>query len=130
MILKKVSAAAESSDNPDYFLLVRQGLTGLDRGFSCALVEGWFLLNLLRAKGEEVILYRDVDGERLSEKMRYDWELGENCFYRKASGMYGVDEKKMLRLMSSAELGVVFRVKKAEEIAEKILPLIRVFAKT
>lgn len=129
MVLKKTSMAAESSDSSDYFMITRQSLTGLDCGFNCELVEGWFLLNLLRAMGEEVNLYRDINGEKLDGKERYEWGLGENCFCRKANGEYGVDEIKMLRLMSSVELGVASRVKGVEEMSRRVLPLIRVFAK-
>ncbi len=129
VILKKVSVAAESSDNPEYFTIVRQGLEGLDRGMGHGLVEGWFWMNLLRAMGEEVNLYRDVTGEKLDAEVSYDWEVGENCFCARDGGRYGAEEIKMLRLMTASELGVVARVKNANEIVERVLPLVKTLAR-
>ena len=129
IMLKKIGRAADSSDNPEYFAIIRQGISGVDEGLDLALIEDWFLINLLKAMGEEVNLYRDMVGDKLDASSRYDWVVGESCFGKNENGAYGVDEIKMLRLMSATELRVVARVKGASEIALGVLPLIRTFAK-
>ena len=101
----------------------------MDEGLDLALVEGWFLINLLRATGEEVNLHRDANGEKLDVLSRYDWVVGENCFCKNEKGIYGADEIKMLRLMSATDLGVVARVKGGGDLARRVFPLIHTFAK-
>ena len=129
LILKKVSLAAESSDNPEYFKLVDQGLKGLDLGMNLDLVESWFLLNLTRATGEEINIYRDIDGEKLNPENNYTWDVMESVFIKNMGGDFGANEIKMLRLMLTAELLVVSRVKNYEEMMPKILRVAKSVAK-
>lgn len=125
LILKKVSFAAESSDNSDFFRIVDQALKGLDAGDGLELVEAWFWLNLLKASGEEINLYRDVMGEKLRVDLKYDWDEMEGAFKRKEHGEYGENDIKMLRLMLATDLEMVRRVKRDEQMMEKILRLAR-----
>ena len=111
MILKKISLAAEGSDNADFFRLAQESLEGMNDGYNAELVEGWFLLNLVRASGEEVNVYRDESGVKLEAGAKYKWDAMEKAFVKWEAGEYGVDEIKLLRLMLSAKLAVVARVK-------------------
>lgn len=128
MILKKVSRAAEGSDNAEFFEIVKQCMEGLDVGISLELVEGWFLLNLMKATGEEVNLYRDVKGEKLTVDGRYNWDTAGEVFYYDDNGKYGADEIKMLRLMTTVDLKTVRRVKVTEEMYDDALYLVRMAA--
>ena len=125
-ILKRVSIIADSSDSPEYFKIVEQVLFELDNGTNVSLVESWAILNLKKATGEEINVYRDTDGEKLSPDERYSWDAMEMAFSKNAAGDFSADEIKMLRLMLSAELRVVKRVKDFE----KIVPTIRNLTKT
>lgn len=116
LILKKVNAAAEGTDNAELFEITHQSLYELNRGALAGLVEAWFLINLKRVMGEEVNLYRDINGEKLASEKRYEWNVGESGFEEKNGGDYGADEIKLLRIMSSSKLAVVRRVK-ADDIA-------------
>ena len=129
MMLRRINVVAESSDNPEYFTIIRQGLEGLNNGLDSNLVEGWFLMNVLRATGEEVNLYRDVNGDKLDAGFCYNWDVAENCFRLCDNGLYGVDEIKLLRLMYSAELRVVARVKGIDKMMGVVLPLVKTFAR-
>lgn len=111
MILKKVSKAAESSDNPEYFKIVDQSLAALNQNVNLDIVNAWFLLNLKKAMGEEINLYRDLNGERLAVDKKYSWDNMEMVFVTDINGEYGADEIKLLRLMVSSDLVVVQRVK-------------------
>lgn len=129
MILKKISLAAESSDNPDYFKIVDQCLAELNNTTNVALIESWFLLNLAKAMGEDINIYRDTDGEKLTPNERYLWNAYEAAFAKKTTGDFGVDEIKMIKFMMGADLNVSKRVKNVNAMLPKILMLARTFAK-
>ncbi len=119
-ILKKTNRLAEHSDSPDYFRIVDQCLKELNDGANESLVKCWFILNTLKASGEEVNLYRDINGDKLSADVRYDWDIGQEAFAMNQNGLYGADEIKMLRLMSTAGLKTVQKVKSLEDLLVKI----------
>lgn len=121
MILKKVSLAAESSDAPEYFKITDSCLKGLNEGMDLRLVESWFLLNFAKILGEEINLYRDVDGEKLKAGERYSFMASENAFSKNPNGEYGEDEIKIMRLSLVSDLEIVSRVKNIEESLPAIL---------
>lgn len=121
MMLKKLSRAAENSDNSEYFEIINQCLTSLDVSDDDGLTESWFLMRLGKAAGEEINLYRDADGEKLNPELRYFWNTGENSFVLHDNGDFGVNEIKMLRLLLTADLSVVKRVKVTPEMLQKIV---------
>ena len=121
MMLKKLSRAAENSDNSEYFEIINQCLTSLDMSDDDGLTESWFLMRLGKAAGEEINLYRDADGKKLNPELRYFWNTGENSFMIHDNGDFGVNEIKMLRLLLTADLSVVRRVKVTPEMLQKIV---------
>ena len=121
MMLKKLSRAAENSDNSEYFEIINQCLASLDMSDDDGLTESWFLMRLGKAAGEEINLYRDADGEKLNPELRYFWNTGENSFMIHDNGDFGVNEIKMLRLLLTADLSVVKRVKVTPEMLQKIV---------
>ena len=128
-ILKKISIAADSSDNSDYYNIVDQSLRALNDGMRINIVEGWFWLNLMKAMGEEANLYRDSNGEKLLEQNRYNYDVAEGCFAMNPNGLYGADEIKFLRLLSSADLSVITRVKNVDKVLDSAMGLVRILAK-
>ncbi len=126
MILKKIDRAAEYSDSQEFFNIVDQCLKLLNVRNDLNLVEAWFLLNLRKAKGEEINLYCDKDGKKLSRELRYDWDAREEVFLKKDGGEYGENEIKMLRLIVPSNLEVVARVKASDEILDKIWQLVKI----
>ena len=125
-ILKQTNRLAEHSDSPEYFKIVDRCLNELNDGANENLVKSWFILNTLKVSGEEVNLYRDVNGERLSADARYDWDVGQEAFITHQSGLYGADEIKMLRLMSTADLKTVQKVKSLDDLLTKITDFVSV----
>lgn len=128
LILRKVSAAAESSDNPDFFDIVDQTLSGLNAGLSSSLIESWFWLNLARASGEEINLHRDVDGVKLSPENRYSYNISEKALFVALDGELGAEEIKMMRLMLATKVAIVARVKNLDLILPKVLGLARIMS--
>ena len=129
VFLKKISIASENSDNSDYYKILDQSLRALNGGMRKELVEIWFWLNLLKAMGEEVNLYRDSLGEKLEIDKKYEWNKFENCFDESVNGSYSENEIKLLRLMVSLDLNVVKKIKTNEQLLEKALILVRIAAK-
>ena len=111
LILKKINSVAENSNSADYFDLALQSLEALNNGIDIDLVESWFLLNISKASGEEINLYRDVSGERLKADRRYAWNAMEKAFQPVENGEFGADEIKVLRLILTAKLVLVSRIK-------------------
>ena len=118
MILKKISLAAEHTDNPEFFTIVDQTLSALQAGAASDLVEAWFWLRLAKASGEEVNLYFDTDGEKLSEDEKYSWGMVESALSKNPTGMISTNEIKMMRLLLTADLLVAMRVKTDVKMSE------------
>ena len=118
MILKKISLAAEHTDNPEFFTIVDQTLSALQAGVVSDLVEAWFWLRLAKASGEEVNLYFDTDGKKLSEDEKYSWDTIESALSKNPNGLIGANEIKMMRLLVTADLLVATRVKTGVKMPE------------
>ena len=125
MILKKISLAAEHTDNPEFFTIVDQTLAALQADVVSDLVEAWFLLRLAKASGEEVNLYFDTDGEKLNEKTKYSWSQMESSLIKNENGEIDADKIKLMRLMISTDLVVVARVKNIEKMISEVLYVAR-----
>lgn len=127
--LKKISVAADQNDSMEYFEILRQCLEGLNEGLNMSLAEAWFLLNIVRASGEEVNLYRDKDGSKLKEGVRYSWNTIENSFVEDSKGSFGTNEIKVLRLIVTQKLKTVSRVKLEPVKLDEILSLAKIVSR-
>lgn len=115
LILKKISLASESSDSPNYFHIVDQSLTSLNHQIDIRLIEAWFWLNLIKTTGEEINLYRDLAGTKLSPDQLYDWNIAEACFSPTPTGTYNADDIKLLRLLTTTDLTLCTRIKLTDD---------------
>ena len=128
-MMKKIDRAAENTETGEFFRIMDECFDALDVVSNTEIVEAWFELNLLKAMGEEINLYRDNNGERLEIEKRYEWDAMEKSFVLKEKGRYGADEIKILRLMVSSPLRVVMRVKGIETKMEEIMWIVKVMVK-
>ena len=129
IVLGRINAVSEHTDNPEFFEIARQVLEALDSGVGLVLAEGWFWLNLLRASGTEMNLYWDAAGARLREGARYNWNVAEETFVLDAEGEYGTDEIKLLRLAATMDLPVARKIKTEAGLWSKVLNLVQIVAK-
>lgn len=125
MMLKKINKIAENSDNAEYFNILDQGLAELNVGKDTRLVEAWFLMNLAKAMGEEINLYRDINGKKLVADAKYFWDAKEGTFSENKQGNFGTDEIKMLRLILTVDLKMAKRVKLDDGVTDKIVRFAR-----
>ncbi len=126
-ILKKISKASENSDSPEYFQIVQQCFSALDEEMNLNLVETWFLFNLVKSSGEEINLFRDIKGEKLSEEKRYNWNYNEMALEEREDGMIGADEIKIMRLILTNKLLVINKIKGVQDKIPELLRIIKVF---
>lgn len=124
-VLRRVGRMVEGAPATEYFVVAREVLEALNARVRMEMVESFAWINLLKASGEEINLYRDVSGEKLRADERYEWDAGEGAFVLRDGGVYGADEIKLMRLMAGGNLRLVERVKRAEEMWPKILQLTR-----
>lgn len=125
MILKQVSIAAGQVEGGEFFAITKQCLEELNNETNVLLVESWFWLNLLKISGEEVNLYRDVAGDKLTEGVSYAWDTYGRCFVKDENGKYGTNEIKLLRIMSKMDLEVIKKIKMEQNIIDKVYDIIK-----
>lgn len=125
LVLKQINRAAEYSDASEFFEITRQCLEEINDGMERPLVESWFWLNLKRVGGEEMNLYRDEKGEKLMAQKRYSWNALESVLTEDAQGECSENEIKMLRLLTTAKLNLVRRVRVEPEVVNRIYGIIK-----
>ena len=125
-ILKIINKVSDNSDNPAFYDITKQCLEALNDKMDTRMIDGWFYLYLRKAMGEELNIYRDSSGAKLDEFKRYVWDNMSEEFVEKASGEYGVNEIKLLRVLSTMKLGMVGRIKVDEEILKSVMNFMRI----
>lgn len=129
LILRKISIASEHTDNEEFFKITDSCLRALNRRESCELVECWFWLNYAKALGEQINLYRDANGEKLLPEERYYWNISEAALVKKENGDVDTNTIKIMRLMVSADIGVICRIVDVEQHLPTILRIARAINK-
>lgn len=120
-VLKKIMRASEQVDAPEYFEITKECLEALDSGANTETVLTWFYLNVFKAGGGEVNLHFDAEGEALKEDEKYVWDYAELALKKNVSGKIGGNEIKMLRLMVTAKLKLVLKVRDTQEMIGELL---------
>lgn len=110
-ILKELNRITDQVDNAEFFSILKQSLEGLNNGYDLRLVETWFNSNLARARGEQVNVLTDTDGEKLQADLRYVWDPTDEALKKLPEGNIGAEEIKIIRLMLSSSLALASRVK-------------------
>lgn len=121
--LKAIGRATEMVDSPEFFEILDKSLVALDEGDSVQLIEAWFLLNLARAAGEQVNLYRDVNGEPLEVDALYSWNSMEMALEKKPDGEIDVNAIKTMRIFWTSDINVAKRIKNVSEYLPEILKI-------
>lgn len=124
-ILKRISRAADSVDSVDFFKIVDECLVALNDGRNIDVIKAWFTLNLTRVMGEEINLYRDNNGEKLKADKKYRWDYNEKVFYVSLNGEIDTNTIKILRLLTTTDLAVAWRIKGIEKYMPEILEILK-----
>lgn len=121
VVLKQVGRVAENVEGSTYFDLVSQVFSALNNSDDLNLIEAWFWLNFANISGEQINLYRDVDGNDLAPDTTYVWDSHEMALKQQIGGNVGVNEIKLMRLILSADLETVLRVENVTPLVHNIL---------
>lgn len=110
-VLKQVTRATESIDEPEWFDVLQEALAGLDTSsVARQLVEAWFYLRYAALLGRELSLTNDVFGERLNPELRYTYDVSEQGLREATSGEITADHIKFLRLLNAKSLKVLAQI--------------------
>ena len=129
LIIKKINAAGDHIEGAEFFDLLLQSLTALNDKKNLEVIEAWFLFNYAKLCGEEVNLYRDVDGVKLAEHTKYIWDIAESALRKQGGGDIDSDEIKIMRLMLTSKLDLILRITKIEHSIPSILHIARAINK-
>ena len=120
-IIKELSRITEQVDNEEFFSILKQSLEGLNNSLDFRLVETWFNFNSARARGEQINVLSDTDGEQLQQDLRYVWDPTEMAFKKLPQGNVGAEEIKIIRLMLVSPLALTSRIKNISDLLDPIL---------
>ena len=119
-ILKELNRITEQVDNDEFFSILEQSLEGLNNGYDLRLVETWFNFNLDKARGEQINLLTDTDGDKLKENLNYVWDSTSEAFKKLPEGKVGADEIKIMRMILVSPLALISRIKGLEKHLDQI----------
>ncbi|MDR2524529.1 MAG: DNA repair protein RecO [Candidatus Nomurabacteria bacterium] len=128
--IKQVARAAETIDEPEFYELLLGGLSALnDLKIELKIVQTWFYLSLAGLLGNELNLATDNHGMKLVEDARYDFDTTHQVFEFAASGIYGSDHIKLLRVIANNPPATTARVSGVGELIDDCLRLAQIVAK-
>ena len=125
--IKRINQASEGTDNNEFFSILDQSLRALNQKQNLDLIKTWFLFNIKKASGEEINLYRDSNGKKLSPEKNYVWDPYEKSLVEKPNGDISADEIKLMRLISTNKLATITRIKNIGELIPPIFSIAREF---
>jgi DNA repair protein RecO len=115
--VKQVSKVAETVDEPAFFELLRVTFESLnDSEIDEKVVEAWFWLQLAILMGVGMNLSTDINGMKLVEESRYNFEENESAFVYSENGRFTTEHIKLLRLLSAQPPRVAQQVKGVDEL--------------
>lgn len=136
-LLKKLDRIAEQVESPELFDLLLESLGALDQisskdqiassGQIITLVGAWSTLNLARISGEQINLLTDINGNKLSPDLTYDWNSYEKALEPATTGQISATEIKLARLMLVSKLKTIASIENLHQILPKILPIAETF---
>ncbi len=126
-LMKLLHKTTEDEAEEAYFILLGQALEALNvQDISVALVEAWFLAQLLHISGHAPNLQTDISGAKLSAEARYVFSFDDVCLAPNPAGQMTADDIKFARLLFSENVpAALTRVQGAEQFARALLPLLR-----
>ena len=114
-ILKIINQLSDSSDNPEYYDIVDQSMEALNDNTNLNLIKTWINFNIKKSSGEEINLYRDIEGNRLEPTKKYEWDYYEKSLKEKENGLITANEIKAMRLILTNKLKTVAKIKNIDE---------------
>lgn len=115
--IKQVSKVADSINEPALFELLKVTFESLnDSEIDDKVIEAWFWLQFAILMGIGMNLSTDVNGMKLVEESRYNFDEAESAFVYSENGRFTTEHIKLLRLLSAQPPHVAQQVKGIEEL--------------
>lgn len=115
-VLQLVSRAMETVDEPEWFEVLHEILMALDDSeTNLALIKTWFYLRYSALLGEELSLWRDIEGEKIKVDLQYQYDVGNKGLRQIGQGELTSNHIKVLRLLSQKSLRVARQVGGVQE---------------
>lgn len=115
--VKQVSRVADTVDEPAFFELLKVTFESLNEtDIDEKIVEAWFWLQLAILMGVGMNLSTDINGMKLVEESKYNFEETESAFVYSENGRFTTEHIKLLRLLSAQPPRVAQQVKGVEDL--------------
>lgn len=109
--VKLVARASEMLDEPEWYDLLLETLASLDSvTIQLDLIETWFYLRYAGLMGHELNLAYDVDGNRLSPEVSYEYDVAEKGLRQAEGGDLTAGHIKLLRLIATKPIQTLVQV--------------------
>lgn len=124
--IKQISRVADTVDEPAFFELLKVTFESLnDAEINDKVVEAWFWLQLAILMGVGMNLSTDVNGMKLVEESRYNFEEADSAFAYSENGRFTTEHIKLMRILSAQSPRVAQQVRNIEEFISDCVWLAR-----
>lgn len=109
--LKNIGKAVNQIEEPEWYDLLSQVLSGLDDlKIDLRLIRVWFLLQYQKLLGNELNMLYDVNGEKLEKTKKYTYDYLERGLREDVGGKINGDVIKFLRVVNNNSLDLVTKI--------------------
>lgn len=109
--LKRVAAASEMVDEPEWYDVAQEVLMALDVvSIELNLTRTWFYLRHAALLGHELSLMRDVEGSALSPQESYIYDVSDQGLRLSKKGEITADHIKLMRLIATKPLSKLAQI--------------------
>lgn len=109
--LKNIGKAVNQIEEPEWYDLLSQVLSGLDDlKIDLRLIRVWFLLQYQKLLGNELNMLYDVNGEKLEKTKKYTYDYLERGLREDIGGKINSDVIKFLRVVNNNSLDLVTKI--------------------
>ena len=109
--LKNIGKAVNQIEEPEWYDLLSQVLSGLDDlKIDLRLIRVWFLLQYQKLLGNELNMLYDVNGEKLEKTKKYTYDYLERGLKEDIGGKINGDVIKFLRVVNNNSLDLVTKI--------------------
>ena len=109
--LKNIGKAVNQIEEPEWYDLLSQVLSGLDDlKIDLRLIRVWFLLQYQKLLGNELNMLYGVNGEKLEKTKKYTYDYLERGLREDVGGKINGDVIKFLRVVNNNSLDLVTKI--------------------
>lgn len=122
--LKNIGKAVNQIEEPEWYDLLSQVLSGLDDlKIDLRLIRVWFLLQYQKLLGNELNMLYDVNGEKLEKTKKYTYDYLERGLKEDIGGKINGDVIKFLRVVNNNSLDLVTKISGIDSVLGDALAL-------